>query len=85
MKNPDLPRRQLESKTVKGVTMAGQKRKRRDQLSNLVPAEDAEDAAELEAVTQEAALSRRGKGYENLCKTWQQNSKMHLAECSGVF
>ncbi|CAE7887512.1 unnamed protein product [Symbiodinium microadriaticum] len=67
--------RQLEPKTVKGVTLAGQKRKRQDQLNNLVPAKDAEDAAELEAVTQEAALSRRGKDYEKLCKTLQENSK----------
>ena len=85
MKNPDLPRRQLEPKTVKGVTLAGQKRKRQDQLNNLVPAKDAEDAAELEAVTQEAALSRRGKDYEKLCKTLQENSKRHLAECGVVF
>ena len=84
MRNPDLPRRQLASKTVRCETVAGQKRAREEQLALLDRADAAGDSNELQAVADEAASARRGKAHDNLCKTLQKNAQAYLVR-TGMF
>ena len=75
LKNPDLPRRQLKPRVCKGETLQSLKRKREQQLDDLVQADDIADVAELQAVTAEASTARRGERHEKLAKSLKSNAE----------